>query len=203
MSERAQCAKAGGHRRSTQQLDNPVKLFLAGRVKRHATSGQPASVFRIGKPGAAACWQNDDSVPPPGQCHRLYPVTYTAAMKFIREARSAVTIRRLDKGAVTIGDEVFTDNVTLFRDSASPGPDFESVSSLREEQLADVIAEKTGDYRCRQRLEGATGSARVKFCDGAAWYRLRSDGHTGSLSHIQHSLKRRARRSSGIENHKG
>jgi len=63
-------------------------------------------------------------------------------MKFVREARSPVTIRRLDKGAVTIGDEVFTDNVTLFRDSANHGPDFDSVASLREEQLAGIIAEK-------------------------------------------------------------
>ena len=40
-------------------------------------------------------------------------------MKFTRESHSAVTVRRVEKGAIRIGDDTITEDVLLFREEAT------------------------------------------------------------------------------------
>lgn len=42
-------------------------------------------------------------------------------MKFSRETPSAVTVRHVELGRIRIGDEEFTENIVLFRDSVRRG----------------------------------------------------------------------------------
>lgn len=61
-------------------------------------------------------------------------------MKFVREANSAISIRRVDKGLLKIGNEEVSENVVLFRESIQRGFDATDVASLAEDDLADLIA---------------------------------------------------------------
>jgi len=46
---------------------------------------------------------------------------YNHCMKFVRESISAVTVRRIEPGRITIGDETHTGSVVLFRNSVERG----------------------------------------------------------------------------------
>lgn len=61
-------------------------------------------------------------------------------MKFVREANSAISIRRVDKGLLKIGNEEVSENVVLFRESIQRGFDATDVASLAEDDFADLIA---------------------------------------------------------------
>ena len=63
-------------------------------------------------------------------------------MKFTREARSAVTIRHVEKGMVRIGEETYTENVILFRETIQGGWETNDIAQVGVEDLADLMAEK-------------------------------------------------------------
>ncbi len=62
-------------------------------------------------------------------------------MKFVREANSAITIRHIEKGLVRIGGEDICENVVLFRESIERGWNAADVTTLAEEDFAELIAE--------------------------------------------------------------
>jgi len=63
-------------------------------------------------------------------------------MKFVREPGSAVTIRQVEKGLIRVGSEIVTENVILFRDTIRRGWKTNDVTNLKEEDLAELIAEE-------------------------------------------------------------
>jgi uncharacterized protein len=63
-------------------------------------------------------------------------------MKFVREPGSAVTIRQVEKGLIRVGSEIVTENVILFRDTIRRGWKTDDVTNLKEEDLAELIAEE-------------------------------------------------------------
>lgn len=62
-------------------------------------------------------------------------------MKFSRETPSAVTIRRVEQGRIKIGEEEFSENLVLFRDSVRCGFDPAEAGKLTENDVAGLIAE--------------------------------------------------------------
>ena len=62
-------------------------------------------------------------------------------MKFARESGAALTIRKIEPGAIRVGDETYTDNVILFRESITTGWTPTDASQLSEHDLQSLIAE--------------------------------------------------------------
>ncbi len=60
-------------------------------------------------------------------------------MKFVRESHSSITIRRVDRGVIHIGDEQIEENVILFRDSIERGWSTNSVAELREHDFTTLL----------------------------------------------------------------
>jgi uncharacterized protein len=69
-------------------------------------------------------------------------VSDNRVMKFVRESGSAVTVRQVEKGMIKVGDQTVTENVILFRDTIRRGWHTDDVRNLKEEDLADLIAEE-------------------------------------------------------------
>ncbi len=63
-------------------------------------------------------------------------------MKFVREPGSAVTVRQVERGLIRVGSEIVTENVILFRDTIRRGWKPDDVANLKEEDLAELIAEE-------------------------------------------------------------
>ncbi len=61
-------------------------------------------------------------------------------MSFTRDQNSAVTVRRVDPGAIRIGDETITENVVIFRDEVQRGIAIDDVAELAEQQLDELLA---------------------------------------------------------------
>jgi uncharacterized protein len=64
-----------------------------------------------------------------------------AYMKFAREFRSALTVRRVEPGAIHVGNETYTENLILFRDKISPGWSPGESALLVESDIEWLIAE--------------------------------------------------------------
>lgn len=62
-------------------------------------------------------------------------------MKFARETSAALTIRKVEPGAIRVGDETHTENVILFRDSVRTGWTRKDASQLSERDIEALIAE--------------------------------------------------------------
>ena len=62
-------------------------------------------------------------------------------MKFARENRTALSIRRVEPGSIRIGDETITENVILFRNAIRTGWRSDDAATLSETDIADLIAE--------------------------------------------------------------
>ena len=62
-------------------------------------------------------------------------------MKFARESSAALTIRKVEPGAIRIGDETHTGNVILFRESVTTGWTLDDASQLSESDIETLIAE--------------------------------------------------------------
>jgi len=60
-------------------------------------------------------------------------------MKFVRETHSSITIRRVDRGVIHIGDEQIRENVILFRDSIERGWSTNSIAELRERDFTALL----------------------------------------------------------------
>ena len=60
-------------------------------------------------------------------------------MKFVRETHSAVTIRHIEKGAITLGNETIRDHVVLFRDEVHKGFAVGDPGAVTEAHFAAVI----------------------------------------------------------------
>ncbi len=63
-------------------------------------------------------------------------------MKFARENQSALTVRRVEPGAIRIGEETVTQNVILFRDRISTGWSTGGTVRLSESHIAELIDEQ-------------------------------------------------------------
>jgi uncharacterized protein len=63
-------------------------------------------------------------------------------MKFVRENLSAVTVRRVTQGEITIGNETIRDNVILFRDEAQAGFAVSDPGAATEADFASLIEQK-------------------------------------------------------------
>ncbi len=61
-------------------------------------------------------------------------------MSFTRDQTSAVTVRQVEPGAITIGDETVTENVVIFRDEIQRGIAIGDVATLQEQQLDELLA---------------------------------------------------------------
>ena len=63
-------------------------------------------------------------------------------MKFARETGNGLTIRKVEPGAIRIGNETHTENVILFRDSITTGWTVDEASQLSERDIGSLIAEQ-------------------------------------------------------------
>ena len=63
-------------------------------------------------------------------------------MKFARTAHTALTVRRVNKGEIWIGDETITENVLLFRNEVRLGFNLSKATDLNERMIRDLIAEQ-------------------------------------------------------------
>jgi uncharacterized protein len=55
---------------------------------------------------------------------------------------SAVTVRQVEPGAITIGDETISENVVLFRDEITRGIALGDVVALQEQDLDDLLSQQ-------------------------------------------------------------
>jgi len=62
-------------------------------------------------------------------------------MKFARESRSALTVRRVEPGVIHVGDQTYSENVILFRDDVRTGWSTGASAVLTEADIAGLIAE--------------------------------------------------------------
>jgi uncharacterized protein len=60
-------------------------------------------------------------------------------MKFTRETRSAVTVRHVERGAITVGDTTVTETVVLFRDAIDTGWPSTDPATASEADFAELI----------------------------------------------------------------
>lgn len=63
-------------------------------------------------------------------------------MNITRDQVSPVTIRKFERGSVTVGDEVITENVTIFRDRILRKLAIADVASVTEQDLETLLAEQ-------------------------------------------------------------
>jgi uncharacterized protein len=63
-------------------------------------------------------------------------------MKFVRETLSAVTIRRVTQGEITVGNDTIRDNVILFREEAQAGFAVSDPAAVTEADFATLIERK-------------------------------------------------------------
>ena len=64
------------------------------------------------------------------------------ALQFAREKSTAVSIRRVERGAVRIGDQILTENVLIFRDEVQRGIAVADVAALQEPDLEELLKEQ-------------------------------------------------------------
>ena len=63
-------------------------------------------------------------------------------MKFARTTHTALTVRRVNKGEIWVGDETITENVLLFRNEVRRGFNLSKATELNEHMIRDLIAEQ-------------------------------------------------------------
>lgn len=63
-------------------------------------------------------------------------------MEFTRDTVSAVTVRRVEPGAIRIGAETVTEDVLIFRDEVKRGISIDDVESLEERHLTDLLTKE-------------------------------------------------------------
>ena len=63
-------------------------------------------------------------------------------MNFTRDQISAVTVRKIEPGVITIGDETISENVVLFRAEIARGIAIANTSELSEQDLDDLLAKQ-------------------------------------------------------------
>lgn len=63
-------------------------------------------------------------------------------MNFTRDQISAVTVRKVEPGVITIGDEPISENVVLFRDEIARGIAIAKSEQLSEQDLEDLLAKQ-------------------------------------------------------------
>jgi len=63
-------------------------------------------------------------------------------MKVALDPVSAITVRHVERGSITIGDEVIKENVVLLRDRIQRGWDATELHALTISDLDDVLAHK-------------------------------------------------------------
>ena len=63
-------------------------------------------------------------------------------VNFTRDSISAVTIRKVEPGAVRIGGETVAENVVLFRDAIQRGISLDNVEALQEQDLEDLLSKQ-------------------------------------------------------------
>lgn len=63
-------------------------------------------------------------------------------MSLTRDQISAVTVRKVEPGAITIGHESISENVVLFRDTVARGIAIASTDQLSEQDLEDLLTEQ-------------------------------------------------------------
>jgi uncharacterized protein len=74
---------------------------------------------------------------------RIRPAAITRnALNFTRDKPARLTIRRIEPGAVKIGDETVRENVLIFRDEIQRGIAIDDVATLSEQQLDDLLCQQ-------------------------------------------------------------
>ena len=63
-------------------------------------------------------------------------------MSFTRDQISAVTVRKVEPGVITIGDESISENIVLFRDEIARGIAIANTDQLSEQDLEELLAKK-------------------------------------------------------------
>ena len=63
-------------------------------------------------------------------------------VNFTRDQISAVTVREVEPGVITIGDESISENVVLFRDEIARGIAIANTDELSEQDLDDLLAKQ-------------------------------------------------------------
>lgn len=63
-------------------------------------------------------------------------------MDFAREKTTPVSVRRVEPGAVRIGDETFTENVLIFRNEIRRGIAIDDVATLGEHDFEELLEQK-------------------------------------------------------------
>ena len=63
-------------------------------------------------------------------------------MSFTRDQISAVTVRKVEPGAITIGDESISENIVLFRDEIARGIAIANTDQLSEQDLEELLAKQ-------------------------------------------------------------
>lgn len=64
-------------------------------------------------------------------------------MNFTEDPKSAVTVRRLDRGQIRIGDEIYTDDLVLCNTGVIPAWRAGAVATLAIDDIAPHISEQT------------------------------------------------------------
>ena len=62
-------------------------------------------------------------------------------MGFTRDNSTAMSVRRVEPGAIAIGADTFTDDVLIFRDEIRHGVAIDDIATLSEEQLDELLPE--------------------------------------------------------------
>jgi uncharacterized protein len=75
---------------------------------------------------------------------RTHPSSVIAGIPvdFTRETNTALTVRQVEPGAIRIADETITENVMIFRDEIQRDISIGDVTSLREEDLDELLAKQ-------------------------------------------------------------
>lgn len=60
-------------------------------------------------------------------------------MGFTRDKITAMTVRRVEPGAIAIGTETITDDVLIFRDEIRRGVSLDDVAALDEDHLDELL----------------------------------------------------------------
>ena len=63
-------------------------------------------------------------------------------MSFTRDQISDVTVRKVEPGAITIGDESISENIVLFRDEIARGIAIANTDQLSEQDLEELLAKQ-------------------------------------------------------------
>jgi len=63
-------------------------------------------------------------------------------VSFTRDQISAVTVRKVEPGAITIGDESISENIVLFRDEIARGIAIANTDQLSEQDLEELLAKQ-------------------------------------------------------------